>query len=227
MILPPSHPEQTTVITWPPTAAQSLAEIHPESTSGISFLRPNTSLSRIRTQFDETQETGSYDYSDASSINRFPSFHFNLHQLTPLSHLPALFTSDRELSRKVTLLVAVLEVEGPDTIRIKKGVNAGNEVSILKLIIGDEEGAVCKLTAWRDVADAWGGSDPDPSAPGVKRGDVILLNSQSTCIASVVCTPSAEPCLAETPSSRCSSRKRINRPCASHVDCFPSPEVHS
>lgn len=173
-----SCPEQTTLITWLPS--QSIAEAHTESKSALSFLRPTASLSRIRTQLDETQETNSYDYSDASSITRFPNFHFNLHQLTPLSRLSAIVAADRDQSRKVTLLVAVLEVEGPDTIRIKKGVDAGNEISILKLIIGDEEGSVSKLTAWRDVADAWGGSYPDPSAPGIKRGDVVLLQSQST-----------------------------------------------
>lgn len=169
--------EQTTLITWPPSAPDVNAQ---QEAKSISFLRPTASLSRVRTQFDETQETGSYDYSDASSINRFPNFHFNLHQLTPLSRLSSVGAADREQSRKVSLLAAVLEVEGPDTIRVKKGVDAGNEVSILKLIIGDEDGAICKLTAWRDVAEAWGGSDPDPTTPGVKRGDVVFLQSQYT-----------------------------------------------
>jgi hypothetical protein len=64
-------------------------------------------------------------------------------------------------------------VEGPDAVRIKKGLDAGKEVSVLKMILGDEEGSVCKLTAWRDVADAWG-------ALGVKRGDIIYLESMCT-----------------------------------------------
>jgi hypothetical protein len=68
----------------------------------------------------------------------------------------------------VNVLLATLEVEGPDTVHVKKGPDAGKEVSVLKMILGDEDGSVCKLTAWREVADAWG-------ALGVKRGDIIYL----------------------------------------------------
>lgn len=70
----------------------------------------------------------------------------------------------------MNVLLAALEVEGPDAVRVKKGLDAGKEVSILKMILGDEEGSVCKLTAWRDIADAWG-------TLGVKRGDIIYLES--------------------------------------------------
>ena len=56
-----------------------------------------------------------------------------------------------------------LEVEGPDTIKVKKGLGAG-KVSILKMILGEEEGCVCQLTTWRDMVEVWGGyglgSDP-------------------------------------------------------------------
>lgn len=72
--------------------------------------------------------------------------------------------------------MAALEVEGPDTIRIKKGADAGKEVSILKMILADEEGSVCKLTAWREVAESWGGAQ---DAHGVKRGDIVLIESAS------------------------------------------------
>lgn len=72
------------------------------------------------------------------------------------------------------MLLAVLEVQGPDTIRVKKGADAGQEVSILKLILGDDQGSVCKLTAWRDIADDWGGLGP---SPGLKRGDVVYFES--------------------------------------------------
>ena len=71
-------------------------------------------------------------------------------------------------------LLAVLEVEGPDTIRIKKGADAGKEIAVLRLILGDEEGCICKLTAWREVAETWGGID---DAVGVKRGDILYLES--------------------------------------------------
>lgn len=119
----------------------------------------------------ETRETQSYNYSDASSIARFPSFHFDLHSLTSLENLSR---SSVKGSRKVSVLLAVLEVEGPDTIRIKKGADAGNEISLLKVILGDEDGNVCKLTAWRGIAELWGGSG---DALGVKRGDIVLIES--------------------------------------------------
>jgi len=45
-------------------------------------------------------------------------------------------------------------------------------ISLLKMIFGDEEGDVCKLTAWRDVADSWGGY---LTAPAVKKGDICFV----------------------------------------------------
>jgi len=70
--------------------------------------------------------------------------------------------------------LAALEVEGPDTIRIKKGTDAGKQVSILKMILGDEDGMVCKLTAWREIAETWGGVG---NSLAVKRGDVVLIEN--------------------------------------------------
>ena len=81
--------------------------------------------------------------------------------------------------QKVNLLVAVLEVEGPDTIHIKKGADAGKAVTILKVIVGDEEGGVCRLTAWREVAEQWGGSYTEASMPSLTRGDVVYIQSTS------------------------------------------------
>ncbi|TCD61378.1 hypothetical protein EIP91_008532 [Steccherinum ochraceum] len=183
--------DQTTAITWPPTAEESApnqGQMSRVNGGTESFLRRSTSLSRIiRSQqhnttsalieTQETQETGSYDYSDAESVARFPSFQFSLHRVTPLSALSRARPSHPAASPKVSVLAAVLEVDGPDTIRIKKGVDAGKEVSLLKLILGDEDGAVCKLTAWREVAEAWGGSYATLSAPAVKRGDIVLLEN--------------------------------------------------
>jgi hypothetical protein len=83
-------------------------------------------------------------------------------------------------SVKVNLLLAILEVEGPDFIRIKKGADAGKEVGILKLIMGDEGGNVCKLTAWRNIAEEWGGLG---EGDGVKRGDIVHIESQLPPIA--------------------------------------------
>ncbi|KII88093.1 hypothetical protein PLICRDRAFT_53955 [Plicaturopsis crispa FD-325 SS-3] len=170
---------ETTAITWPPTPANDAMDSRMEN-SAPTFLHP--SMSRANATAEETQDTASYNYSDASSIGRFPQFHFSLHALTSLSSLrssgpsePGLDTGSTRSMGKITLLLAVLEVEGPDTIRIKKGKDAGKEVALLKMILGDEDGRVCKLTAWREVAEAWGGVSDDTVA--VKRGDIVLVEN--------------------------------------------------
>ncbi|KAG8219118.1 hypothetical protein J3R82DRAFT_5020 [Butyriboletus roseoflavus] len=158
------HPDGTTFVTWPPTPAAN-------TTGAPSFLRPSCSFPRGTY---ETQDTSSsVEYSDASSITRFPNFQFSLHKVTPLSSL-CIAAKSGSGSRKVNMLLAALEVQGPDTVRVKKGPDAGREISILKLVLGDEQGSVCKLTAWRDTADAWGGVGP---SPGLKRGDILYFES--------------------------------------------------
>lgn len=72
------------------------------------------------------------------------------------------------------MLLAILEVEGPYTVSIKTGRDAGTSVSVLRMIAGDAVGQMCKVTAWRKVAEDWGGEN---SAQGVQRGDVTLLKS--------------------------------------------------
>ncbi|KAG1725704.1 uncharacterized protein EDB91DRAFT_1265431 [Suillus paluster] len=161
----PMMKEETTVITWPPTPVAN-------TTGAPSFLRTSQSQSLVATY--ETQETTSVSYSDASSIARFPHFQISLHKV---SSLASLYSENMTRGRKVNILLATLEVEGPDIVHVKKGPDAGKEVSVLKMILGDEDGSVCKLTAWRDVADAWG-------VLGVKRGDIIYLQNL---------TPSCEP----------------------------------
>ncbi|KAI0674913.1 hypothetical protein C8Q78DRAFT_509578 [Trametes maxima] len=182
---------QTTVITWPRTTQAT--DEQSRSAVDISFLRPSASVSRLRSQREtqETQETESYNYSDASSIAQFPAFHFSLHTLTPLAAMITHAQAARarqmpKASHKVNVLAAVLEVDGPDSVRIKKGPDAGKEVSLLKFIIGDESGGICKLTAWRETADAWGGAAPlmspqggteDSRTPATKKGDIVLLEN--------------------------------------------------
>jgi hypothetical protein len=165
--------ERTDLISWPPTEPKGAG---PQSTDEpVSILDPSsTSRSRLLGETQETQDITSYNYySDASSIARFPAFQFSLHALTSLSALAA--TNNNKSPRKVSLLLVALEVEGPDSIRIKKGADAGREVSILKMILGDADGQIGKLTAWREVADAWGGAGDSPAA--VKRGDVVWIES--------------------------------------------------
>lgn len=138
--------------------------------------------SRVHTTAVETQETQSYEYSDASSIARFPDFHFNLHTLTPLSE----FSSSKPRgkgSKKISTLLATLEVEGPDRLTLRKGVDSGKEIYVFKMVLGDEDGSVCKLTAWREVAEIWGGVGQET---GIKRGDIVYLESMSLLLADFI-----------------------------------------
>ncbi|KAI0364441.1 hypothetical protein BV20DRAFT_974455 [Pilatotrama ljubarskyi] len=176
---------QTTVITWPQTTQATQEQSR--SRGDITFLRPSVSMSRVRSQKEtqDTQETESYNYSDASSIAQFPAFHFSLHNIMSLDELinhaqAARARQAPKTSHKVCVLTAVLEVDGPDSIRIKKGPEAGKEIALLKLILGDESGGICKLTAWREIAEDWGGLNPEVSAPSVKKGDIVLLENVLT-----------------------------------------------
>lgn len=159
--------DQTTMITWAPTPSRYETQNDPSM-----YFRAEPS--RVQsTTFLETQETQSYAYSDASSVARFPDFTFNLHTITPLSD----FSSQKQRgkgSRKICTLIAILEVEGPDIIKVKKGVDAGKEIYVLKMVMGNEDGVVCKLTAWREVAESWGGVGQEV---GIKRGDIVYVES--------------------------------------------------
>ncbi|KAF8893713.1 hypothetical protein CPB84DRAFT_1837309 [Gymnopilus junonius] len=176
--------EQTTLITWPPTAPEDNESR--ESFAGPSFLLDKSSKSAselslpssqaVETRLFDTQDAESQsfgNYSDASSIARFPSFHFNLHTLASLTHLSA---SKVKGSKKVNVLLAVLE-----------------QVSILNMILGDEEGTVCKLTAWREVAEEWGGAG---KAVAAKRGDIVHIeNIMAACDPAASTTLTASPYL--------------------------------
>lgn len=159
----------------------------------------------------DIEESFAAEYSDTSSmaIGRFPHFHFSLHSVVSLAQLagslgghnskpntknPQYYTRTRgdsiantkasTITRKVDLLLAVLEVDGPDKIKMKKGAQAGTEVSILKLILGDEDGSICRLTAWRETAEEWGGeqsfvrSGKLGEGEMVKRGDVVHIQGK-------------------------------------------------
>lgn len=178
---------KSTLITWDPSIDDTRGENTTSMNEGTFFRSVVASTGRPW-ETQETQDTtGSFGYSDASSITHFPAFHFSLHILTELSLLKQrmihigdfgpLYDSQRDTytGGKFNILAAVLEMEGPDSIRIKKGPDAGKEVSVLKLIVSDEEGVVCRLTAWRDVADRWGGAYLTDD--GVKRGDIVLFQS--------------------------------------------------
>jgi len=101
-----------------------------------------------------------------------------LNSLTPLSSL----TPE---PRKVAVLLAILELEGVSTVSIKRGHDAGKEVSILNMILGDEDGHFCKLTAWREIAEAWGGLTRE--SPAIRRGDIVFINGLSPLKHVIVC----------------------------------------
>jgi hypothetical protein len=165
-----------TFITWPPTAPAD-DSYSQEEKSVPSFLNVSKSVAQTDAQAESqfhTQFTQSYNYSDASSIARFPSFHFSVNALTSLTSLAKSRVGG---TKKVTLLLAVLEVDGPDSFYFKKGKDAGKESFVLKMILGDEDGNVCKLTAWREVAQEWGGAGDEI---GAKRGDILLLTGFCT-----------------------------------------------
>jgi len=162
-----------TFITWPPTLNRT------KDVSG-SQVSPGLQESTI----EETQETTSYEYSDTSSIGRFPHFSFDLHTLRLVKALVEMAkSSTAKGTLKVNVLMAVLEVEGPDTVTIRKGQQAGDQVSILKMILGDGDGNVLKLTAWRDVAEMWG-IETD-TQPLIRRGDIVLFQSLPSLVSSV------------------------------------------
>ncbi|CAE6406916.1 unnamed protein product [Rhizoctonia solani] len=104
--------------------------------------------------------------SESSSIAHFPTFHFSLRTLTPLR---VALTSVGRGSVKANLLVAVMEVDGPDMITTK----AGQETHMLKLVVGDDEGAAGKITVWGDAALDWAGAR---KMMGLRRGDIVYLS---------------------------------------------------
>lgn len=135
---------------------------------------------QLETQTDESEEDSNSDESmmeeettDGDSIGRFPTFHFGLHRLSSLGTLLKASVPRRE-KRLVCLLVAILEVDGPTVITTKSGV----EMGLLKLIIGDDTGAVAKMVVWRETALKWGGGEDRSAEGAVRKGDVVYLESK-------------------------------------------------
>lgn len=127
---------------------------------------------------EDTQES-SYAHTSSSSIAMFPTIAINPHAISRLAHLISRSKEKRE-SIKSNILVAVLEVDGPSSVMIRKGVDAGKEVSVLKLIVSDG-GPILRVTAWRETADKWGGLQSFSEgaySSGIRRGDVVYLESE-------------------------------------------------
>ena len=122
----------------------------------------------LETQEGDEHSANTHDtYSNTSSIARFPGFQFSLGTLSALASARG----------KTCLLLAVLEVDGPDEVTVRRGPDAGRVVSVLRLIVGDEASTIRKLTAWREVAEMWGGTTTDAAGIRVRRGDVVYFES--------------------------------------------------
>lgn len=206
---PRAGPVETAPVTQP--ASPAVRELPSIDLSILNVLNEASTI--IETQpsqgtATDFEESYSAEYSNTSSIaiGRFPHFHFNLHSVVSLAQLSGttttttnskhfyqaarpgatMATNAKAMSRKVDLLLAILEVDGPDRIKVKKGAQAGTEVSILKLILGDEQGSVCRLTAWRETAEEWGGERQVVQegrlgeGEGVKRGDVVYIQGRKS-----------------------------------------------
>jgi hypothetical protein len=149
----------------------TMAQIEGGSESGDRLeLRTSTlriPSSRPTNNLVTTQDFSASSYSESSSIARFPSFQFSLGALSTLA----------SANGNVCLLLAVLEVDGPDQVTVRRGPDVGCVISVLRLIVGDETSTICKLTAWRKVAEAWGGTT---QAEAVRRGDVVYFESAFT-----------------------------------------------
>lgn len=88
-------------------------------------------------------------------------------------------------AKKRSLIVAVLDWMGPEYITIKKGASTGMKIARMSMTIGDDShvpsfdsetrgtGTVMEIVVWRETAEEW-------CEMGIKKGDVVLLESTSS-----------------------------------------------
>ena len=126
----------------------------------------------------DTQETNfeSTFISGRSSILLYPLFSFNVHNVLQLSSVVQRARGVAPESIKASVLVAIVELEGPDTVTTKKAHLEGSKISRLRLTVGDDDDSIVSLTAWRETAERWGNTTDEV---GLKRGDVVFLESLS------------------------------------------------
>lgn len=154
--------------------ARSLPASAPLRNRSVAALR-NDSFSRL----SDSNLTESY--TDTTSVAIFPRFRFDVGELSSLSKLLAEAREGgpkrKKRILKFSFLAAVLEVDGPIAVNVKQGPDAGTSVPLLKLIVGEENGAILPLTVWRETADIMAGFG-DSDQPGIKRGDVVAFQSR-------------------------------------------------
>jgi hypothetical protein len=140
-----------------------------------------TTFLRSRVDDQTYASADSYEasaYSDQSSLGRLPLFAFSLNNLTTITTIRSFARTrpGRAGSGRATLLLAVLEADGPDTVTLRQGAERGKEVSVMRCLCGDDDGELAKITAWREPAEEMG-------AAGVRRGDVIHFDGISASFA--------------------------------------------
>ncbi|KAG8819327.1 hypothetical protein FRC19_009863 [Serendipita sp. 401] len=186
---------------------------------------------RAHTQATSLDESTTYDditrESSDASIHILPQFQIFPQQLASLKRLQQQhqqhqrqrqrrggFDADMDPfenpnKSKVSILVGLLDVEGPDYVRLKQGVDAGKEVALLKVVLMDADGIVSKLTTWRDLAESWGDL--------FKKGDVVLFQNvlftrstdgSSACTASEKLKSKATICYRTFPTTKDDRRLR-------------------
>lgn len=124
----------------------------------------NRSTTRARTSFGNQTTTTTYE----QSIVNLPSWSFSLASITPLSHIMRGKTN----AKKVNLLVVVHEIEGPETIPLKKpSLNKTGRMQAVRratLLVLDESALTMSIVLWDDYADKWAGEY-------LRAGDVVYL----------------------------------------------------
>lgn len=101
---------------------------------------------------------------------RLPTLRIPVHLLSSLTDLLGGAKSHPSRAIKVSIVAALLDLEGPEFILVKKGADAGRRVGLLKLVLGDEDGHIATLSVWRELAEEW--------ANQIRKGDILLLQSK-------------------------------------------------
>ena len=190
-ILPRSGPypsRQDSLSPFPPikesetTLAQATSSLKKESLgeASLSMLHPDTSASISKHESFVSNYTETF--SDSSSIALFPQFKFKLQEIASLTKLTAQFRekgpSRPKRSTTVSFLAAVLEIDTLIAITIKQGPDAGKDAALLNIIVAEDQGAIMKMTAWRETAEIMAGLD-EINRPMIKKGDIVHFSSES------------------------------------------------
>jgi hypothetical protein len=165
------HLAESEPFEWSQSVASQPHQNHStEIDPNLPVLLSQESTETPGTSFDESVSFNSVSDVSDLSIHRMPTFRIPLHRATTLrSVLQGRAPRNAEF-RKISTLVGVIDIDGPDLVRIKKGKDAGKEIGILKIIMADADGSIVRLTIWRMLAHAWGET--------IRRGDVVFFEGE-------------------------------------------------